>query len=82
VMVEPPGDLWRTGVLEIDDGIFVAVEIRLVKQRTGAMQQSGEGEVGVFANSLAIKAGEKRCRRSSIETLIVVEDFNFQSTPQ
>jgi len=82
MMIKPPCDLGRTGILEVDDGIFVAVEIRFVEQRSRAMQKSGEGEVGVFANPLAIKAGEKRCRRSSIETLIVVEDFNFQSTPQ
>src|SRR5271155_5131851 len=79
VMVEPPGDLGRTGVLEIDDGIFVAVEMGFVKKRSGAMQQSGEDEVSVFANALAIKAGEERRGAGSVETLVVVEDSNFQS---
>ena len=38
VMVEPPRDLGRTGVLEIDDGILVTVEMGFVKERSGAMQ--------------------------------------------
>ena len=31
VMIEPPGDLGRGGVLEIHDGVFVAVEVALVE---------------------------------------------------
>jgi hypothetical protein len=46
------------------------------------MQQAGEGEIGIFSNPLAIKAGEERGGRRSIETLVVVKDFDFQSTPQ
>src|SRR5271165_543288 len=82
VMVEPPCDLRRTGVLEVDDGIFVTVELGFVKQRPGAMQQAGEDEVGVGANALAIKTGEERRGTGSVETLVVVEDSDFQSMPQ
>ena len=60
VMVEPPGDFRRTGVLEVDDGIFVAVEVGFVKKRSGAMQKAGEDEVGIFANPLAVETGEER----------------------
>ena len=31
-MVEPPSDLARAGVFEIDDGILIAVEISLIEE--------------------------------------------------
>jgi hypothetical protein len=77
-MVEPPSDFGRTGVLEIDDGIFVAVEMRFIKERSRAMQQAGEDEGGVLANALAVKPGEECGGASSVETLVVVKDSDFQ----
>ncbi len=59
VMIEPPGDFGRAGILEIDDGVFVAIKLLLVKQRPGAMKQSGEDETGVTANALPIEAGKQ-----------------------
>jgi hypothetical protein len=81
-MVEPPGDFGRTGVLEIDDGVFVAVEMGFIKERSRAMQKAGEDEVGVFANALAIKTGEECGGGSTVETLVVVENSDFHSMPQ
>jgi hypothetical protein len=57
-MVEPPSDVRGTGILEIDDGIFVAVELLFVEQRAGPVHQPGEFEVDVTANALAIKPRE------------------------
>ena len=82
MMVEPPCDLGGTGVFEIDDGIFVPVELGFVEERSGAMQQAGENKVGVFANPLAIKTGEECGGAGSVETLVVVEDSDFQSIPR
>jgi hypothetical protein len=31
MVIEPPRDSWRTGVLEVDNGILVAIEIGLVE---------------------------------------------------
>ena len=56
VMVEPPGDFWRTGILEVDDSVLVAVELIFIEQRSGAVDQAGEDELGVAANAFAIKA--------------------------
>ena len=78
VMVKPPSDFGRTGVLEIDDGVFVAVEMRFIKQSSRAMQQAGEDEGGVLANALAIETGEESGGTSAVETLVVVEDSDFQ----
>ena len=82
MMIEPPGDLRRTRILEIDDGIFVAVEMGFVEERSGAMQQAGELKIHIAADALAVEAGEERRRRRSIETLVVVENLDFQSIPQ
>src|SRR5271156_2101189 len=82
VMVKPPRNLRRTRVFEIDDGIFVAVEVRFVKQRSRAMQQAGKFEINITSDSLAVEAGEERSRRRPIETLVVVKNFDFQSIPQ
>jgi hypothetical protein len=54
-MIEPPGNARRRRILEIDDGIFVAREIRLVEQRAGAMDQTDILEIGVLSDALAIK---------------------------
>ena len=46
------------------------------------MQQTGEDEVGVAANALAVKAREERGGGGSVETLVVVKDSYFQINPQ
>src|SRR5215469_2673209 len=70
VVIEPPGDFGRTGVLEIDDGVFVAVKLPLVKESAGAMQQSGELEIDVIADSLPVKTRKQRRRRGAVKTLV------------
>jgi len=59
VMVEPPGDVGRTAVLEVDDGILVAIELLLIEQRAGAVDQPGEFEFDVAADALAVEALEQ-----------------------
>jgi len=78
VMIEPPGKLRRTGILEIDDGVFVAIELDVLEQRPGAMQQPGEGEFGVGANALAVKAGKQCGRGCAVETFVVIKNLNSQ----
>ena len=78
-MVEPPGDFRGTGIFEINDGVFVTIEILLVKQRAGAMQQTGENELDVATNPLAIKTGKERGRRGPVKTFVVIEHPNSQT---
>jgi hypothetical protein len=40
VMIEPPGDARRRGILEIDDGILVARELRLIEERARSVNQA------------------------------------------
>jgi hypothetical protein len=72
----------RAGVFEIDDGILFAVEIGFVKKTSGAMQQAGKNEAGVFTDAVAIEAGEERGGAGSVETLVVVKNSDFQGMPQ
>jgi len=55
-VIEPPGDLWGRRVLEIHNRVLVAGEIGFVEQGSGAVQQSGEFEFHVTADSLAVEA--------------------------
>ncbi len=40
VMIEPPGDFGRRGVLEVDDGVLVAGEIGFVEEGAGAVDEA------------------------------------------
>src|SRR5690349_7054670 len=74
VMIEPPGDARRGGVLEVHNGVFVAREILLVKERAGAVHQAVIFVGGIFGYALAVEAREQRSRAGAIETLVVIED--------
>jgi hypothetical protein len=76
VVVEPPGDLRRGGIFEVDDGILVAGEFRLVKERARAVKKSGILKVDVRADAFAIEAREQRGRAGAVKALIVIEDPN------
>ena len=82
VVIEPPSDGGGTRVLEIDDGVFVAVELLLIEQSAGTVDEAGEFKFGVAADALAIEAGEQSGGRRSVETLVVIKDSNSQSRPQ
>src|SRR5581483_5201713 len=78
MMVKPPRDFRRAGILEVHDGVFVAIEFRFVEKRTGAMQQAAENKVGVFADSFLIKTREEGSRARPIKTFVVVKNFDSQ----
>ena len=78
VVIEPPGDFGRTGILEIDDGIFVAVKLALVEKGARTMQQAGVYEVHIAADSFPVETGEQGGRRSPVKTFVVIKDANSQ----
>src|SRR5262249_19332222 len=79
VMVEPPGDLRRTGIFEIDDRVLVPSELLLIKQRPGPMQQPHELELHIIADTLAVKTGEQSRGGSTIKAFVVIKDPNSQA---
>ena len=44
VVIEPPGNVGRTGVFEIDNRVLIAVKLLLVEKSAGSMQQAGIDE--------------------------------------
>ena len=82
VMIEPPCDIRGTGILKIDDGVLLAIKLILVKERARPVYQAGKDEFCVTANALAVKTGKQRRRRSSVETLVVIENTDSQCIPQ
>ena len=80
MVVEPPGDFWRTGILEIYNGIFIAIEIALVKEGPGAVQQAAENKLNVIAYPLPVKTREQRGGGSAVEAFVMVKNTNFQTS--
>ena len=40
MVIEPPGDFSRTGILEVHDGVLVSIEFSLVEEGPRSMQQA------------------------------------------
>ena len=81
MVIEPPGDFGRGGILEVDDGVFVADEVGFVEEGAGAVDETAVFIVGVGADALVVEAAKERSRARAIETFVVVEDPNLQENP-
>ena len=66
VVIEPPGDFGRTGIFKIDDGVFVAIKLLLVKQRTSPVQQAGIYKVCIVAARFVLDRNGKTGPRSKL----------------
>src|SRR5262249_23728498 len=62
MMIEPPGDLRRAGVLEIHDSVLVAIELLFIEQSAGTVQQPGKYELRLATHALPVKTGEQSGR--------------------
>jgi hypothetical protein len=60
VMVKPPCDTGRGGILEIDDGVFVTGELILVKERSGPVNEAMVLIGGAGSDALAMETREER----------------------
>ena len=58
MVIEPPGQAGIAGVLEIDDGVLVAIEERRVEGLGGPMRHSGVGELRIRVNGARDEAAE------------------------
>ena len=73
VVVEPPGQSLGGAVLEVNDGVLVAVEHRVVEERAGRVQQRRVCNVGVPANAREVEAREDCGGGHAVEAVAVVE---------
>src|SRR5258708_1210458 len=74
MMIKPPSQARVGRVLEIDDGVDVAIEIRVFEELRGLVGQPGEREFGVGSEFRFAEAAKESRRCSSVETMIVVEN--------
>ena len=79
MMVEPPGDAGRGRVLEIDDGVFVAGKLALVKERPGAMDEAVVFVRCACGDALAVEARKEGGRAGSVEAFVVIKHANLQA---
>jgi hypothetical protein len=79
MMIEPPGNPGRGRVFEVDNGVFVAGEFTLVKERAGSMDEAVVLVGGVRGDAFAMEASKERGRAGSVETFVVIENANLQN---
>src|ERR1700734_1652695 len=77
MVVEPPGEQRRTGVLEIHDGVFVAVENAILEWLGSFMRHPGVHKLGVRVDTFSVEAGENGGGGRSIEAFIVKTKANL-----
>ena len=76
-MIEPPGQLFRRRILEIDDGVLVAIEHGFIKQVARTMQQTGVTDISIRVDSFIVET-RKGCRRSNaVEAVAVIKHAKF-----
>src|SRR4051794_41932045 len=80
-MIEPPGDLLGAGVFEVHDGILVAIELGLIEESAGAVNQAAELESHILADTLAVEAREESGGTGAVETLVVKKYPDLQTIP-
>ena len=79
VMIEPPGQPGRGGVLEIYNGVVVTVKHRLLEQLRGAMGQPRIDELRLGADRLAVETREHCGGGRAVKTAIMKEDADLHS---
>jgi hypothetical protein len=75
MMIEPPGQLRRTGILKVNDGVFVAVKQTLIEELRRAMRQAGVGKFRLGMNRLPHKAREDGGRGGSVKAPVVKKNM-------
>ena len=74
MMIEPPGQARVGGVLEVHDGVFIAIEQRVLEYLGGFVRHARIGKLCIRMDPVLHKTAEVGRRRSSVETVIVVQD--------
>ena len=71
MMVEPPGQAAARGVLEINDGVLVAVEKAFFKELPGPVRQPAVVERRLGVDGGAVETCKEGGRTGPVETLVV-----------
>src|SRR5262245_1876957 len=76
VVVKPPCQAFRAGILEVDDRILVAVKHSFVKELPGVMNQPEVVHLRLGIHPGLIQASEEGGRTSPVETMVVKANAN------
>src|SRR5215472_13853311 len=71
VMIEPPRHLWRIGILEIHDDVFVSVEDAVLPRLCRPVGHAGKFKFGVPVKFLKEKAVEESSGGRAVKAAIV-----------
>jgi hypothetical protein len=80
VMIEPPREARIAGILEVDNGIFVAVKLHVQKELARAMRKTLVLKPGGFADCIQVKAAENSCGGKAIEAIVMKIDLHYPHT--
>ena len=73
VMVEPPGQLRVAGVLEVHDGVFVAIEQRWIEELRRLVGHARIAKLRIRVDRARDKSAEVGSGRRPVKTVIVIE---------
>src|SRR5690348_13232588 len=76
-MIEPPGQLRRRRVLEVYNGVFVAIENFPFKRLRGAVNHSAVAEFGILPDAFAIETRKDSGGSSAVEAFVVKANADF-----
>src|SRR5262249_19250286 len=71
VMVEPPCDFWRIGILEIDNHVLVAVKKARFPRLLRFVRHSRKAKLAIRVKFFTVKAVKQRSRCSSVKAAVV-----------
>ena len=76
-MVEPPRQAFVGRIFEIDDRVFVAVELIFVKRVAGAVHRRRIRDFRVRIYLSAVKFCKESGRRNAVEAVSVIKNAKF-----
>ena len=76
MVVEPPRERRMGRVLEIDDGVLIAVEQTVLKKLIGLVRHAGVLEAGEGVQMVVIELAEEGSRGRAVEAMVMVKYAN------
>src|SRR6516164_1720010 len=80
VVVKPPRQAFGAAILEVDDGVLVAVKHGFVKELAGAVHQPQVMDLRSRIDPSLVQPGEERGRTSAVKTTVVEANANSHKT--
>ena len=76
MVIEPPGETRIARILEIDDGVLVAIEKLRLENLRGFVGHTSVGKLCIRIKCTADESAEDSRRGGSVEAMVVIEYSN------